>query len=182
MSQFFQSITAGSLPPSVPTSFTTENGTAVPSANVLNIIGVETDANNPNGIETAGGLLATGASNRVDLILTNRFRQTTTTVGTALSVVTILSSLAAGVYVFDIKGIAFATAGSSSAAYTLVGAVKSDGVTATLMPNQATDSFEQVVTPSFVLGVSGNDAIVTVTGFAGYNFNWTVVGDYVFGS
>jgi len=41
MSQFFQGVTVGSLPPSVATQFTTDDGIAIPVANNINILGVE---------------------------------------------------------------------------------------------------------------------------------------------
>lgn len=51
MSQFFQGVTSGSLPPSVPTSFITDSGTVVPAGNIVNVTGgdgVEVIAS-PNG-------------------------------------------------------------------------------------------------------------------------------------
>lgn len=39
MSQFYQGVTSGSLPPAVPLQFTTDAGIAVPVANNLNVLG-----------------------------------------------------------------------------------------------------------------------------------------------
>jgi hypothetical protein len=39
MSQFYQGVTAGALPPSVPLQFTTDAGIATPAANNLNVLG-----------------------------------------------------------------------------------------------------------------------------------------------
>ena len=51
MSQFYVGVSAGSLPPSVPTSFVTDSGTVIPAANIVNINGgngIQVVAN-PNG-------------------------------------------------------------------------------------------------------------------------------------
>ena len=39
MSQFYQGVTAGSLPPVVATQYTTDDGVAIPAANNLNVLG-----------------------------------------------------------------------------------------------------------------------------------------------
>jgi hypothetical protein len=50
MSQFYQGITAGALPPSVPTQFTTDNGIAIPAGNNISVV---TPGGGTDGITTS---------------------------------------------------------------------------------------------------------------------------------
>lgn len=178
MSQIYKTITSGGpIPPTIPTSFVTDiNSPAIPAANILDVFGGDVTTNTTHGIQTDGS----SGSNILTIELTNRYRQTTTTVGAVNSIVTILSALPAGTYVMDMSIAAYATAGGPAGnGYTIVGGVRSDGITATLLLNQQKDSFEETVGANAVMGVSGNTIIVTVTGVAGITFDWNVTGTYI---
>lgn len=79
MSQIIKNLASGPVPPSVATSYVTQNGTAVPAANVLIVNGFDSIENNDNGIITKGGVAGTGTSNEVDVVITNRIVVTATT-------------------------------------------------------------------------------------------------------
>jgi hypothetical protein len=178
MSQFYQGTTAGSLPPAVPLQFTTEDGVAVPAGNNLNVESDSTDENNEDGITTEG------SGDTVTILLTNRLFGGVGTVGadTATAVSFTLPAIA-NVYTFEIKVAGYESATPSGIGFSLFVSVISDGATATKIG--VTDKIKNAQAPLAAcdaeIVTSGNDVEVQVTGVAGLNITWTVVGYYVQG-
>ncbi len=186
MSQFFVGTTAGSLPPTVPTTFQTINGitpdgAAIPAGNIINFAAIESTVNNENGLSVAG------SGSTVTYAFTNRATGLLTTSGaTPTAVITLPLGIIAGTYTFDITIAGFATSGVSAplgCGYTIVGAVRTTGAAAILLPTQQVDHFEEGALGIFPqaqasLTVSGNNAIVMVTGVAGYTIDWNALLTY----
>ncbi len=180
MSQFFLNSVNGPIPPQVPTTFNENTGTATPAANILNIVGGTTTALNNNGITTVG------AGNTVTVELTNRAQGVLATAdATPTALVTLPLGSTPGVYTFDCLVAGFNATGPLGAGFTIVGSVRTTGAAAVLIPNQAIDHFEEgaLGNPPEVdaeIVVSGNNAILQVTGQPGVSINWNGVMNYIF--
>lgn len=185
MSNAYLKVTSGNLPPEVATSYETQNGTAVPSANILIVNGVDSTENNANGIIAKGGVAGTGTVNDVDIVLTNRITGTVETVGaTSQNVITFTPPATAGIYDLIIHLCAFNAADVLGTTYEINGAVVCDGLgfvattgTPTIeMDGNAAFNVNQV-NVSISLGVID----VTVLGLATKTIRWTGLMTYTFG-
>jgi len=175
MSQIYKDRSTGPVPPSVPTSLETQDGTAVPLANVLIVNGIDSTENNINGIITKGGVAGTGTQNKVDIVLTNRATgAVTTTDATPITIITFNCGATPGVYtiVGSISG--FNSTVASGGSYQFIAGVRTTGAASILIASQISDIFEEagMAASDISVSASGNDFLVTVTGIAATNISW----------
>ncbi len=187
MSQFYQGVTSGSLPPSVPTSFVTDSGTATPAANVINII---TPGSGTQGVMTSGS----GSTITITVNPKEVSGSVTTTGATTAALITFPLGATPGVYTFDITIAGYAISGIGSplgCGFTIVGSVRTTGSASVLITGQQVDHFEEtgldgVGAVTATLSVSGNNAVINVTGksdgAAGFVIGWTGFLIYTFAS
>lgn len=178
MSQFWVGLNSGNIPPGVATSFPTDNGTAVPAANVLNIFGVDSSVSNDNGISTA----AVAPGNTVDIILTNRVQgRITTTDASNQTLLTFSLSASDATYNIDANIACYDITDDLGAGYSIFGSVRSTFSVAALVgtPDKIVNEEVGTVNCDANLIVSGNTAIIQVNGLAGKTINWNCVLTYV---
>lgn len=184
MSQFFidSAVAPPPIPPSVPTSFVTDNGTSAPSANIEIIHGVYSTENNDNGIIVKGGTPQTSASNETDVVITNRVQGKATTVSTGTADIITFIPTVVGTYSLELRIAAYNTTSLLGAAYSLFGAIRFDGVNSNICdPFDAIDNEEGTMGNTGIdIFVSGASAILRATGYLGQTINWSTVGLYTF--
>lgn len=184
MSQIIKTLTSGSpIPPIIPTSFVTQDGTAVPAANILIVDGFDSSENNDNGIITKGGVVGTGTSNEVDIVLTNRITGTvTTTDGVTPQILTTFNlGGTPATYLLEIRIIAYNVTDALSAGYTSTSTIRTTGASATeISANPGIISEETTMTGVVVQNqISGNSVQTLVTGLSGKTIDWLALTTYI---
>ena len=176
------STSGGPPPPAVPTDFVTDNGTAVPALNILLVNGKDSTENNNNGIITKGGVVGTGVSNEMDIVITNRLQGTGTTVDVGTADVITFTPTVVGTYALEYRTAAFNTTSTLGAGYSFFGSIRFNGATSTICdPFDEINNEEGAMTAvDLAVVVSGADVILRSTGYAGQTINWGSVGLYTF--
>ena len=176
MSQIYKSSSSGPIPPTIPTQFTTDNGSiATPAANNINVY---TPGNGTQGIATS----ASGSTITItltDTTLTGTAQTTNNStaninvnipVSTSNSVVNIRANIAG-----------YAKSSGIAVGGELIGAVRNVGGTLTVITEtDLTKNNDTALSGwSATLTTSGTNALVQVQGVNTYTINWTAIIDYV---
>lgn len=180
MSQFFQGVTAGALPPSVPLQFTADDLTVgVPIANNFNLLSNNTTANNVNGIQTT--TIINGSANHYTQ-LTNRLQGTVSTSGAVTSAIVTFTPTVIGTYAIEFRVSAYNTTSLLGAGYSIFGSARFDGANSNLCgtADRIVNEEGAMSSANVTFTVSGANILLNGVGYADQNINWSAVGLYTF--
>jgi hypothetical protein len=161
----------GSIDPTLVTSFITNDGTAIPQNNILNVLG-------GTGIETYAD---PDLSDNLYIKVQNSFTDQAQTIGAVTENIRVIPLPIVGTYTIEVRVAAFEPTEPAGAGFSINGVVRSDGVTATLVGDS--DGFAHkdaaINSCNALIVVSGNTAIVQVVGVAGLTIEWGAFTVYV---
>jgi hypothetical protein len=170
---------AGPVPPQVATSYVTDDGTAIPALNVLNVLG-------GSGIETSAN---PNLSNNLFVSIQNSQTSTVTTTNATPTTLMTIDCSAVGSYTFEARVAVFNVTSPDSSGFSLYSVFNSDGVTVTAIGDTDKIDHKGASFDGPTLGVdgidvnfvaSGTNVILQVTGLAATTINWGGFSVYVY--
>jgi hypothetical protein len=169
---------AGGLSPII--AINGDSGQATPDGNnEISILADDSTANNSNGITSVAG------SSTVTITLTNRIRSTASTSGAASAdLVTFdLSILTTAIVRFSFEVVCKDATAANGSGYTLTSTFLIAGGAATRIntPFSEDDESNNITDNTVNMVASGTNAILRVSGSAGYDLDRTAVGHYIVG-
>jgi len=180
VSQIIKSLLSGPVPPDVPTSFITDDGTAIPLVNILNVDGLDSIENNNDGIVTRAN---PDLGNNLEIILTNRISVTAITSDGAgqTQTVTLMTPTNATAIEFNSSFIGYDSANDEAAGGAQEGiARKSAGAVTVIGTNDSFDESDAgLLTVDWDIIASGGDLIARFIGVAGRTIVWRCTFTYI---
>jgi hypothetical protein len=172
LSQIIKNLASGPVPPAVPTSFVTDDGTAIPSLNVLNVLG-------GSGVETYAD---PNLSNNLYIKIQNSTTDTGQTIDNQTISLSTIDCSAAGTYFFTTQISAYDVSGVEAAGGTLYTTVRSTAGVVTVIDD--TDAIahrtSNLSAINYELIDSATNVILQVTGQNGFTLNWGAITNYVY--
>lgn len=179
MSNAYLLTSSNNLPPDVPTSFVTDDGTAIPAANVLNVNGIDSIENNQNGIFTRAN---PDLSDNLEVVLSNRISTTTTTSDGAgqTQTITLITPTNATALNFEANFIAYDAINDEAGGGDQQGISRKSAGTAVIV--NVSDSFDQadpgLAAIDWNIIATAGDLQAQVVGVAGRTLTWTITFTY----
>ena len=171
MSQIYKTV---SSTPAVPTSFVTDSGTAVPAANILNVV---TPGSGTQGIMTSG------SGNTITITLNETaFSGTATTVGATNAVLNVNVPVPTNSAMsFRVNLVGYDSANSVGIGGELLAAIRNVAGVLTIIgvPDQTINSDIALFGATWTLTSSGTNAQIEVSGVAGHTIDWKGIIDIV---
>jgi hypothetical protein len=166
MSQIFKAVTAGNLPPSVPTSFITDIGTVIPSANVVEIHG------GPGVVVLAN---PDGSNEMLVTVIDEAYTGTATTVDATPQVLNINIPVPNNSAMsFRVNLVAYDPTNNIGLAGELLAGIRNVSGTLTVIsvPDRTVNADLALVGSTYTLTSSTTFAQVQVQGVLGHTLNW----------
>lgn len=121
-------------------------------------------------------------SNNLYVELTNRLQGTATTSGLATSNIITFTPTVVGTYAIEVRVAAYNTTASLGGGYSIFGTVRFDGANSNLCgtPDKIVNEEGAMSAANSNITVSGANVLVSGTGYAANDINWSAVGLYTF--